>query len=277
MSPTQWLAGLVPFPALLPPPRTIKVWRSAPVPCLSEECQYIPGNVACPWCHPQLHPARMSLCPKDGSLDVALLIPEELPAWGTWGRTCPSCPQTPLRVRGVNTSSTALIILESHSSQNSQRTSPRASRAGGCRHEGTGNKYQSDFIGGRGTAAPSPGPGLLVLQTPFSSFPSSSSSSSWHSRHTWHLERGAVQWHCRGILIPGGSLNLRAARGIGGGCGLTEGVGGHSGCQGVSRGSWSSRRGHPSTPNPWRGAKGGCGGKQELGQAVAAVLRGARG
>lgn len=177
--------------------------------------------------------------------------------WGEHLQHCPHHPGKPL-------------------TQNSQRTSPRASRAGGCRHEGTGNKYQSDFIGGRGTAAPSPGPGLLVLQTPFSSFPSSSSSSR-RSRHTWHLERGAVQWHRRGILIPGGSLNLRAARGIGEGCGLTEGVGGHSGYQGVSRGSWSSRRGHPSTPNPWRGAKGGCGGKQELGQVVAAVLRGARG
>lgn len=225
---------------------------------------------------PSAEPVKDVSVPHDGSLDVALLIPEELPALGTWSRTCPSCQQTPLRVRGLNTSTTALIILESHLSQNSQRTSPRAPCAGGCRDEGTGNKYQSDFIGGRGTAAPSPGPGLLVLQTPFSSFPSSSSSR--RSRHTWHLEPGAVQWYCRGILIPEGSLSLRAACGIGGDCGLTERVKGHSRCQGRSRGTGSSGlRGLTSTPNPWRGAEGECGGKQELGQAVAEVLRGARG
>lgn len=193
--------------------------------------------------------------------------------WGPGARHVPPVPKPPLRVRGLNTSSTALIILESHSSQNSQRTSPRAPRAG--RDEETGNKYQSDFIGGRGTVAPSPGPGLLVLQTPFSSFPSSSSSSR-HSRHTWYLEPGAVRWHRRGILIPGGSLSLGAARGIGGCCGLTRGVGGHSSCRGVSRGTRSGRRGLPGIPNPWRGAEGECGGKQELGQAVAGGVRGAR-
>lgn len=71
------------------------------MPCLSGKGHPIPGNVACPWCHPQQLLSRMSLCPHDGSLDVALLIPEELPALGTWGRTCPSCHQTPLRVRGL--------------------------------------------------------------------------------------------------------------------------------------------------------------------------------
>lgn len=99
--PTRWLAGLVPFPALLLPPRTIKVWRSPPVPCLSGKGHHIPGNVACPWCHPQLHPLRMSLCPQDGRLDVALLIPGELPALGTWGTTRPSCPQAPTQSEGA--------------------------------------------------------------------------------------------------------------------------------------------------------------------------------
>lgn len=65
--PTQWLAGLVPFLALLPPPRTIKVWRSPPVPCLSGKGQHIPGNVACPWCHPQLNLSRMFLCSTMGA------------------------------------------------------------------------------------------------------------------------------------------------------------------------------------------------------------------
>lgn len=66
-------------------------------------------------------------CPRAPGMGTWMWLCSSL---GTWSRTRPSCPQTSLRVRGLNTSSTALIILESHSSQNSQRTSPRAPRAG---------------------------------------------------------------------------------------------------------------------------------------------------
>uniref|UniRef100_A0A8C5TAX8 pepsin A n=1 Tax=Malurus cyaneus samueli TaxID=2593467 RepID=A0A8C5TAX8_9PASS len=50
---------------------TIKVWRSLPVPCLSGKGHHVPGNAG--WSLLSL--PRMSLCPQDGSLDVALLIP----------------------------------------------------------------------------------------------------------------------------------------------------------------------------------------------------------
>lgn len=82
-----------PFPTAPATAEDNKGVEKPPVLCLSEKGQHIPGNVLCPCCHPQLHPPRMSLCPEDGSLDMALLIPEELPALGTLGRIYPSCPK----------------------------------------------------------------------------------------------------------------------------------------------------------------------------------------